>query len=66
MAKGITSNTTLLNRSNYALRGKRLKRHEKNNTLLENERTGTPGARRRFSNTKGTWTPPKAGETVHV
>lgn len=66
MAKGITTNSKLINRSNYVLRAQRLRKHEANGTLLPNERTGHPGARRRFQNTKGNWVPQKDGKEPQV
>ena len=65
MAKGLTTNSVLLNRNNYALRAKRLKRHEKAGTLVSDEEKGIPGARRRFQNTKGMFKPQPAGATFN-
>lgn len=65
MPKGVTTNSVLLNRSNYVLRARRLKSHEKNGTLIQDLEKGIPGARRRFSNTKRNWTPPKQGDTYN-
>lgn len=44
-------------RDNYALRAKRLRKHEENGTLYPDDKKGIPGARRRFANTKGGFIP---------